>query len=410
MLTVCQSSNIWGRVLEDDISTFNTYAARIRHYEPRTSNNIHLFAYLHILQCCGRSHLLPNLVHFKPFKPDAKEVSFLLSPRLQGLSTRELIGNRPNPASLLNLLHSLSPNLVVLKLQCVVLDNRCLSALCLLTRVEEVLVEDAISEAATSLTLDFLFDMSARHTLRCLELIGSLKIVPSSKPRVNCDPITFSALKHIELDCDLAMASVTLLLRHITFPVLEKFRIGLCMFDRSDLQQHWYQFFNTIGNATRHFKELAFIRYLDDPLELHLSGPLKPGSFSLTSFTVEGPILSLSHRDMEAIIDAWPLLTVLCLPRHHGSLPKIDFSALIAIARGLPHLEHLELYINTSVLPNLQDIPLLSHGLPSFASDYSDMLIGNAKHFVRHYHGFAKPCGFWVGYKGVRVWVSIFDP
>lgn len=281
------------------------------------------------------------------------------------------------------MLHSLSPNLVILNLQSVLLDNRCLSALCMLTRLEEVLVLDATSEA-TPVTLDFLLDMSARHTLRRLRLCGSLKIIPSSKSSINCDPIIFSALKHIELDCDLAMAAVTSLLYHITFPVLEEFRIGLySLVDRSDLQQHWYQFFNTIGNATtKHLKELAFTSETEDPsLELHLFGLLKLGSFSLTLFTVHGPFLSLGHRDMEAIIGAWPLLTTLSLPQHHEPLPKIDFSVLIAIARGLPHLKDLELSIDANVLPELSDIPLLSHGLQSFMARKT--LIGDARLFAQ---------------------------
>ena len=180
--------------------------------------------YTHILRCCGRTYLLPNLAYFKPVKLDAKEVFFLMYPHLRELSISPPVN--ANPSIFLNSLQSLSPSLVDLNLQNVVLDNRCLSALCLLTRLEKVIVLGATSGAA-SVTLDFLLEMSARHTLRHLELSGSaLKIVPPSNPPVDFDPITFSALEHVDIDCDLAIAAVTVLC-HITFPVLEVFKIGL---------------------------------------------------------------------------------------------------------------------------------------------------------------------------------------
>ena len=181
---------------------------------------------MHIIQRCGRTCLLPNLVYFEPFELSAREVLFLLCPRLEELS---IICNQPaNPSVLLNSLQSLSPNLIDVTLQYVVLDDHCLSALCMLTRLETVRVLDAAS-GATPVTLDFLLNMSARHTLRRLKLSGyDLEVVPSLKPPINQrDAITFEALKHLEINCDLVVTSLTVLLPHTTFPVLEVFRIGL---------------------------------------------------------------------------------------------------------------------------------------------------------------------------------------
>jgi len=303
-------------------------------------------------------------VHFEPFKLSAQEVLFLLCPRLEELS---IICKKPaNPSVLLNSLQSLSPNLIDVTLQYVVLDDHCLSALCMLTRLETVRVRDAAS-GATPVTLDFLLNMSARHTLRCLELSGyDLEIVPSLKPPINQrDTIIFEALKHLEIYCDLVVTSLTVLLPHTTFPVLEVFRIGfqntVLRPRRLGLKEHWYQLFNSISNATTEdLKGLQFACDSHDSAELPLFGILKPGTLSLTSFIVNGPFLRLDHHDMEAIIHTWPLLTTLSLPQRHESSPKLDFSVLITIARGLPHLRRLDISIDATVLPYT---PSLSHGM-----------------------------------------------
>jgi hypothetical protein len=84
-------------------------------------------------------------------------------------------------------------------------------------------------------------------------------------------------------------------------------------------------------------------------------------NLTLETFSVTPPFLcSLGRNDLQKIINSWPSLSTLELSSCRPS--ELDFTALVDIAVGLPHLEHLEIPLDIRDL-SLEGIPLLAHNL-----------------------------------------------
>ena len=268
--------------------------------------------------------------------------------------------------SLFNSIQTLSPNLVSLRLENVAINDRCLSAIRTLSHLEKILIEQDEES-----TVDTIFlGLSAKTVLRRFEIHGPGLKIRFPQKFLEHEPVVFPALEYVEIGCDLGgMANVVKLLHNFKFPQLDT--LILCLFTEEPLKladaRHWREFFDLLSNiATKH---LRFLRLYDwafhdhwDPLALSVSTLPKLENFALEGFELDGPFLrSIDQEDIERVIHMWPQLTKLSLICYR--LPKIDFKALIDIALGLPLLCTLELSIDARDLPELEEIPLLSHGL-----------------------------------------------
>ena len=286
-----------------------------------------------------------------------------MSPRLEVFSCVSWSHvSSTSPKTILDSLRKSSPRLHVLKLVLVALDGLSLSPVGAFEQLEELTIHQSPDAQIATVNVEFLQNISARQTLRHLELVGNLKIVPFPTPPIFHNPVPFPALEHIELKCHLTMDSVTMLLRCATFPVLGCLVIypDHDSLLTSDEVGHWHQFFNAIGNATT--KRFHTLRVGSIAARSTLSSLPNLSSLSLTTF--RATISSLHRHDIVTIIDAWPLLIDLSLFKFDEP-PKIGFSILIDIAVGLPHLRNLRLSIDSHDLPNLNDIPVRLHGLDS---------------------------------------------
>jgi len=95
---------------------------------------------------------------------------------------------------------------------------------------------------------------------------------------------------------------------------------------------------------------------------LTVSGFPNFDNLNLETFSITAPVLCYLFRiDLQKIINSWPNLSKLELTscRSFG----LDFTALIDIAVGLPHLKDLSIPLDVSRLLNLEGIPLLAHNL-----------------------------------------------
>ncbi len=319
-----------------------------------------------MIRVCGRSCLLPKLLYLETTIDHAPEIMFLMSPLLHYFSmTRVLMATS---CSLLNSIQTLSPNLVVLHLQDVEI-NRCLSAIRTLSHLQKIWIEQSLEES----TVDtIILDISAKTVLRHFEIRSPHLKIRFPQKFLEHEPIVFPALEYVEISCDLgSITNAVNLLRNVKFPQLHTLILRLCIEEQHKLAdaRHWREFFELLSNiTTKHFRFLklcasGFHDYWD-PLALGVSTLPKLESFALEGFEMEGPFLRyIDQEDIERVIHMWPQLTKLSLICYR--LPKIEFKALIDIALGLPLLCTLELSMDARNLPELEEVPLLSHGLKS---------------------------------------------
>jgi hypothetical protein len=280
----------------------------------------------------------------------------LISPRLQIFEYTLWGGsNGPpsNPRALLNSLQKSSPDLTVLTLLLVPLDTLCFFVIGAFKRLQQLSIQ--CSPRQIPVSTDFLLRISARPTLRRLELRGSVELVPSASYTVP-NSIDFPMLEDICID--LVWPSVNLLLRSARFPVLRRLVVKL---EKESDELDWDQFFATIADATTACLETLDIRNFSGG-GLGASNISNMSRLSLTTFARWG-LDSIRNDDVDAIISAWPRLINLSLDSDNIDQIDVGFSSLIAVSVGLPRLRKLELVIHPFHLPDIDDVPVGSHQL-----------------------------------------------
>ena len=315
-----------------------------------------------------------------------------MTPHLQGFNYRSTdvsgwsLSYPSSPKATLNLLLKSSPDLIILNLHSVQLDDLSLSAIGALKRLTQLTLHQRRSSPAViyTISMDFVLHISAQQTLRRLELGGQLQLLP---PTTSSTSVDFPMLEDIELGCDLKLSSVNLLLRCARFPVLKRLKIWVedLSPDIPEESDHWNQFFDVIGDATSTcFEALHFNDDGGSFLGLTLSCIPNLSRISLTTFVLVGSVSdSIRHDDIVAIIKAWPLLVDLSLTSTSSTSPEIWFSSLIDIAISLPRLRKLVFLMDSRDLPDLDDIPLGSHRLEALELELSNSVETNAISIVQ---------------------------
>lgn len=342
-----------------------------------------------MLRASGQKCLLPNLQHLETMH-NAPEIMFLLSSPLCNFSLKS--EGPVNATAIANSIQTISPHIVSLDLEKVILNPHFLAVLCRFSHLQHLDIDVRASDSQkTPFDLSFLLNSSTVSTLRHFHLSGSEDTEIIWAIDFPNGQLEFSALQSIEVQCAaMSMGPFVKLLRCATFPKLESLTITLLTDsvkpEKTEEAHHWHDFFELLGTVTlKQFKNLKFTSYNSghrsagdfwDTVGLSLYTFPKLDRLSLSSFVVTGPFLQdVGQNDIRKIIKTWPQLTDLGLCCSHST--GIDFLSLIDIVLGLPHLRWLKIPIDASHLPNLEEVPLLCHGLNTIHLRMSSVMDAN---------------------------------
>jgi len=376
--TIAQPRILWGPIPENDLTKFKKYASRVRSYSyQQVTDDVDISAYIHVLRDSGRLYIFPNLVDLIiSSELEASKIMFLMSPCLRNFSMR---GSSTCPVNyIVNSLRITAPNVSHLTLSITPHDMiSCISTVSSLSRLQGIRFEHKGSGDIPNFDLTFLPTLSCKKTLRKFTLDG-LHVFWSADS-LNCGTVEFPLLESIDFGlCFLtSILPITELFRYTMVPSLKTLLFRLApspsKLIKSTEARSWHQFFDLLGKATTdHFKILQILGHSSYPAEkirehwehvcLTMSSFPNFHNLNLETFSITPPILYFLYRtDLQKIINSWPNLSKLeltsCLPS------GVDFTTLIDIAVGLPHLKDLDIPFDLQKPLNFEGIPLLAHNL-----------------------------------------------
>ena len=329
-------------------------------------DRVNIASYVKVLQTLGRFHLLPRL-QFIYTERNETQLLFLGSPYLRTFRTsRNLTGgvDANYVQSFLDLLPSTSPNAPTLYIE-FPLQERCLHAIGRMPKLKFLVtcVEDTRNRL--SLGPEFWTNFASRQTLTWWLLRGNVSIVPP--PASGFSTLDFDRLTYIFLISpkETSIAEYTPLLRAGNFPSLQEIVIRLIV-DHTPGQSPspsklWRDFFKHLRSATTNSLSLIEVK-ITGPTASQVSFEDLPElqAFTLDKFTIN-LFHSLSATNLLTMFACWPDLTGLQISG--VAQVTIGFSSLVKIASRLPNLETLEIQINCTTFPTINDVPVLQHRL-----------------------------------------------
>lgn len=385
--TIAQPRIICGSIREKDLTKFKKYASYVRSYTyQQVIDDVDISAYIQVLRATGRLYIFPKLVNLTISSDlEASKIMFLMSPCLRNFSMRGSSTCHVN--NIVNFLRNTAPNISHLTLSNMPHDDMlgCIFTINSLSRLQGVRLEhNGIGDIPT-FDLSFLPSLSCKKTLRNFTLSGLH--VTWSLDSLNCGTVEFPLLESIDFGlCFLtSILPITELFRYTMVRSLKTLLFRLAPSTSKLIKaveaRCWHQFFDLLGKATTdHFKILQIMRHNSYPSEkirehwehvgLTVSSFPNFHNLKLETFSITPPILHLVFRfDLQKIINSWPNLSKLELTTCRSSF--LDFTSLIDIAVGLPHLKDLDMPLNLQKSFNYERIPLLAHNLQHIQLDTS---------------------------------------
>jgi hypothetical protein len=329
-------------------------------------DRVNIASYVKVLQTLGRFHLLPRLQYIYTERNEP-QLLFLGSPHLRTFRTsRKLTGgvDADYVQSFLDLLPSTSPKTPVLCID-FPLPERCLHAIGRMPELKFLVTTVEDTQNRLSLGPDFWTNFASRQTLTWWLLQGNISAAPP--PASGFSTLDFDSLAFFFLIStkETSIAEYTSLLRVGNFPSLKKIIIRFVV-DHTPGQSPsptklWRDFFKHLRSATTNLLSLIEVK-IAGPTASQVSFEDIPDlqTFTLDKFTTS-LFHSLSAASLLTMFACWPDLT--CLQISGVAQVTIGFSSLVEIARQLPLLEDLEIQINCTTFPTINDVPVLQHGL-----------------------------------------------
>ena len=187
---------------------------------------------------------------------------FLMSPRLRDFRMSAIDNPVSLTVSILNSLQISAPNISHLVLSCKVFDDRCISALCSLSRLQEITLKDDRSGTTPTFDLSFFPRLSCKEVLQEFTLDG-LHIIWSAGS-LDCGTVEFPLLKYINFRLCFSMGPIAKLFHYAMVPSLKgidtRFGPSPSKLVNAVEAPYWHQFFDRIGRATSdHFKYLGIM-------------------------------------------------------------------------------------------------------------------------------------------------------
>ncbi|KIM44321.1 hypothetical protein M413DRAFT_443329, partial [Hebeloma cylindrosporum] len=309
---------------------------------------------------------LVPLFNLLPGFESNQELAFFGSPHLRACQAqRSPNTNGEHIQSLLDLLPHTSPRIVALFIR-FSMREQCVHAVRRMPELLFLIMDSENVELRLSLGPDFLTNFASRQTLRQWFLRGNFRIAPL--PTSSFHVLDFDKLTCLSFVSKMmtSIAEYTPLFRVARFPSLEQLQVCLAV-DHIPGQslspiKIWRDFFKYLRCATTNsfWRMDVTIRGptacqvpFDDIPDLHTFTSLE--SFETNIFH------SLSHGNLTSLFAHWPRLNILSI----DGVEKvtIDFSSLVDIAKGYPHLNDLEIEVICKTLPRIDDVPVLEHGL-----------------------------------------------
>ncbi|PPR07536.1 hypothetical protein CVT26_013560 [Gymnopilus dilepis] len=368
VLRMVQIRVIHQPIAKSEIQAFVTYANRVKLFILRGSSTIHPSSYIQVLQAIERMSIFPSL-------------NYLLSlgsfPELHLLATNCLIGfygysvrnpvGEPVPIDMWTFVRGLPAStnkLKFLELEYPVTKS-CLDAISQLPELQTIFIDDS-NESSSALGSAFFRSLSVRSKAAKLNLVtkgalGNTVIAPNLA--FACDFLTDLTFLCVEDGPASTHAPVGLqaIFRVIKLPRLHTLRISYPAVDESDLAV-WKLFFKSLVTATPMLLALS----LRAPFRLRSTTATTPKGVSLHQISrlSKHPLVFLeddnffnlwSLDDCNFVVESWPSLTALTI----GTI--ITFHMLTVLVSGLPNLYELKIALSSKRLPDVEELPVVSH-------------------------------------------------
>jgi len=329
-------------------------------------DRVSINSYVQVLQILGRLHLLPRLQFFYTERNEP-QLLFFGSPYLCTFRAKRSLtrsASADHIQSFLDLLPHTSPKTLALYIR-FPLWERSLHAVRRMPELQFLVMDTENVDGRLSLGVDFLTNLASRQTLTEWFLRGNISVAPltaSSFSILEFDSLTYLSFISKKKT---SIAEYTPLLRAGNFPSLERMEVRLTV-DHTPGQslsptQLWKDFFKHLCTATTD-SLLVIEVMIKGPTVCQVSFDDIPDlqTFNLESFETN-IFHSLSASNLLAMFAYWPDLTIL---RISGvDIVTIGFSSLVEIASRFPYLEELEIQINCTAFPTINDVPVLQHDL-----------------------------------------------
>ena len=216
-----------------------------------------------------------------------------------------------------------------------------------------------------SLGVDFLTNLASCQTLTEWFLRRNISVAPLTAS--NFSMLEFDSLTYLSFISkkQTSIAKYTPLLCAGYFPSLEWMEV--CLTVDHTLGQSlspaklWKDFFKYLCTPT--VDSLLVIEVMiKRPTACQVSFDNVPDLqiFNLESFEIN-IFHSLSASNLLAMFAYWPDLIILHISGM--DIVTIDFSSLVEIASRFPYFEELEIQINCTAFPSINDVPVLQHNL-----------------------------------------------
>jgi len=299
-------------MLDSDLQRFDAYASRVRRFRCQcrgVEDGINI-SYVRVLQVARRSCILPKLLHLVVCetyrdRSNTAKIESLISPCLREF---RMFGSSRTTVIILNSLQITTSDISCLTLGSMAFDNRYISAICLLSQLQELsILKDDRFEAKSRLEDSSTFDLSFFPRLSCKKSLRRFRLDWLHIDWLDASPdsgtVEFPSLEFIDFAI---FGPIAEFFRYIMVPGLKRLSIKLGLspskldnfkFTEAQCRSHFFDLISRLD----HLKILEIVGNCSagtvHSLSLTVSGFPNFGNPTLEAFSVENAESNRTHLD-----------------------------------------------------------------------------------------------------------------